>query len=154
MSQSFEALLEEIRCLSSVSSSVEDAAAANGDSCHHSASGGYAEFLPVNSQLSAAVLVPQAERVAIQQDSGERCVETQTRRNLTGSHSHSHSELLLPREHMGDVGQSLPDLAVELAAAQNTHHVEVEQRQRTLQKHKVRSAMLGTDCTWSLCVAF
>lgn len=45
--------------------------------------------------------------------------------------------LLLPIEHMPDVGQFLPELATELATAQTTQDEEVEQKEKHLQHLKV-----------------
>lgn len=47
------------------------------------------------------------------------------------------TEVFLPVEHMPDVGQSLPELANELVAAQDSQHVEVEHRAETLRKLEV-----------------
>ena len=47
------------------------------------------------------------------------------------------TEVFLPVEHMPDVGQSLPELANELVAAQDSQHIEVEHRAETLQKLEV-----------------
>ena len=45
--------------------------------------------------------------------------------------------LLLPIEHMPDVGRFLPELATELATAQTTQDEEVEQKEKHLQHLKV-----------------
>ena len=47
------------------------------------------------------------------------------------------TEVFLPVEHMQDVGQSLPELANELVAAQDSQHFEVEHRAETLRKLEV-----------------
>lgn len=47
------------------------------------------------------------------------------------------TEAFLPVEHMQDVGQSLPELANELVAAQDSQHFEVEHRAETLRKLEV-----------------
>jgi len=54
-----------------------------------------------------------------------------------GATSWDQQPLLLPIEHMPDVGQFLPELATELATAQTTQDEEVEQKEKHLQHLKV-----------------
>ena len=54
-----------------------------------------------------------------------------------GATSWDQQPLLLPIEHMPDVGQFLPELATELATAQTTQDEEVEQKEKHLHHLKV-----------------
>lgn len=68
--------------------------------------------------------------------------------------AHSSSEVLLPSEHMKDVGQSLPELTSELVSAQCAQHTEVDYKEELLKKLKViimcqyQISMEGEGLVW------